>query len=193
MNQFIPTNKILASQVNRILEKRNKTPKSKASHDDLAAIANQANLQNKSIDNHNHAFESASQVGGANPENLGNIFLPIESMNIQDCADEYMAVSEHLKKLRAETKVYNKRNKELEKKMEDFLKKNKHPSMSIGKKITVSYEVKQVQVPLTKKNIRTTLEKHLRDQDLVERIYTILTEQRDTVEKRRLKKKKYKE
>jgi hypothetical protein len=192
MDQFIPNNIKLVNQVNKVIKNNNN---SMEFSDDLAAIANNKLMQNQNIEN---LFDSASQIKQS-PEKIGtqdhydSMFSPIDNMNIQDCVDEYMALTEHLKKLRAETRMYNKRNKELEKKMEDFLKNRKNKKLNIDKKITLSYEVKTQQVPLTKKNILATLEKHLPDKALVQQIFEILTEKRDTIEKRKLKKKKYKE
>jgi hypothetical protein len=192
MDQFIPNNIKLVNQVNKVIKNNNNSIEFS---DDLAAIANNKLMQNQNIEN---LFDSASQIKQS-PEKIGtqdhydSMFSPIDNMNIQDCVDEYMALTEHLKKLRAETRMYNKRNKELEKKMEDFLKNRKNKKLNIDKKITLSYEVKTQQVPLTKKNILATLEKHLPDKALVQQIFEILTEKRDTIEKRKLKKKKYKE
>lgn len=122
------------------------------------------------------------------PENA-----PIENMNVGECVGEYLAIEEHLKSLRTEIRKWNKRSKQIQGRMCNLLKSANKRKIDINKQITLSYEIKQQQVPLTKKNIRKTLEAHLNDPVLIEKVYEILTEKRETYESEKLKKKKYKE
>jgi hypothetical protein len=118
---------------------------------------------------------------------------PIENMNVGECVGEYLAIEEHLKSLRTEIRKWNKRSKQIQGRMCNLLKSANKRKIDINKQITLSYEIKQQQVPLTKKNIRKTLEAHLNDPVLIEKVYEILTEKRETYESEKLKKKKYKE
>lgn len=119
--------------------------------------------------------------------------VEVQSMSLGDCVSEYLQIQNHLKQLRAETKKFNSRCKQIQNKMCEILKQaNKH-KIDINKEITLIREVSKQQVPLTKTNIRKTLAAHLGEPMLVERIYNILTEKRETFERERLRKKKYKE
>lgn len=118
---------------------------------------------------------------------------PINTMNVGDCVSEYLAIEGHLKTLRAETRKWNKRSKEIQTRMCSLLKSANKNKIDINKQITLSYEVKTQQVPLTKKNIRSTLSQHFDDSNLIEKIYKVLTEKRETYQSEKLKKKKYKE
>lgn len=118
---------------------------------------------------------------------------PVNTMNVGECVSEYLAIEGHLKTLRAETRKWNKRSKEIQTRMCSLLKSANKNKIDINKQITLSYEVKTQQVPLTKKNIRSTLSQHFDDPILIERIYKVLTEKRETYQSEKLKKKKYKE
>jgi hypothetical protein len=137
---------------------------------------------------HNHNVDNQTHFTASSPENI-----PIENMGVGECVAEYLAIDQQLKTLRAETRKWNKRSKLIQTRMCELLKSANKNKIDINKQITLSYEVKKQQVPLTKKNIRKTLETHLSDPVLIEKIYEILTEKRDTYETEKLKKKKYKE
>jgi hypothetical protein len=150
-------------------------------------------VQNQNIGIHNKPVQEQGQeqqthFTGASPEDK-----PAENMNVGECVGEYLAIDQHLKTLRAETRKWNKRSKEIQSRMCELLKSANKKKIDINKQITLSYEIKNQQVPLTKKNIRKTLEAHLREPELIEKIYEILTEKRETYETEKLKKKKYKE
>ena len=114
-------------------------------------------------------------------------------MNINECVTEYLAIDTHLKTLRDEIRKWNQRTKLIQKKICNLLKNANKKKIDINKKITLEYEKSNQQVGLTKDNIRKTLNKHFKDSVLVEEIVKVLTEKRDTYERERLKKKKYKE
>ena len=114
-------------------------------------------------------------------------------MNINECVTEYLAIDTHLKTLRTEMRKWNQRTKAIQKKICNLLKGANKKKIDINKKITLEYEKSNQQVGLTKDNMRKTLTKHFKDTVLVEKIIKVLTEKRDTYERERLKKKKYKE
>lgn len=117
----------------------------------------------------------------------------ITQMNISECVGEYLSLQVHLQKLRSETRKHNKRLNLIQSRMCNILKENNKTKIDVNREFSFIRDISTQQVPFTKKNIRTTLEKNITDTNTVDKIYTILTEKRDTIIRERLVKKKYRE
>jgi hypothetical protein len=117
----------------------------------------------------------------------------VSKMDISDCVSEYLSLQVHIQRLRTEARIRSKRLQKVQSRMCSILKEANKTKIDVNKEFSFVREIYKQQVPFTKKNIRSTLEKNISDVNTVDTIYKILTEKRELITKERLLKKKYRE